>query len=67
MRPYFRRMWFELVTPPVRPRNQAVYMRADFIKDDNKFTQLRDEQFARWCAKPSRFAAPTVTVNTQAH
>lgn len=65
MRPYFRRMWFELITPPLRPRIQAVYMRAEFIKDDKKFVQLREEQFARWCETPGQLAAPSANTNIQ--
>ena len=49
LRANFRRILFELITPPLRPRYQERYMHPDFIKDDEKFERLREEQFAAWC------------------
>jgi hypothetical protein len=49
LRNVFRsRFWFEMTTPPLRSRVEARYMYPEFIKDDQTFERLRDQQFEDW-------------------
>lgn len=53
MRFLFQRLWFELVTPPLRSRCEARTMYPEFVDDDLPIAERRDRQFALWCERRS--------------